>query len=117
MGRRIFQKPIDAHEAYQFLTRFSGRRHKVLGGICIITPEGKEISRVVETTVKFKVLTEAEKRDFIAKGEWKGKSGGYGIQGMAAQFVSFISGSHSNVIGLSVYDSVQLLKGSGYKLY
>lgn len=114
MGRRILQKPIDENEAYQFLSLMSGRRHKVLGGICLITPKGKEITRTCETIVKFKVLSEEEKQNYVASGEWDGKAGGYGIQGQAAQFVSFISGSYSNIVGLSVYDTMAMLKGNGF---
>jgi septum formation protein len=114
LGRTILQKPIDANQSYDFLTKMSGRRHRVLGGICLITPDDKEIMRMVETTVKFKSLSHDEKTTFIDSGEWEGKSGGYGIQGHAARFVSFMRGSHSNVIGLSVYDTVAMLNGNGF---
>lgn len=114
MGRRILQKPIDSAEEYKFLTLMSGRRHTVMTGHCLITPEGKEISKVVETTVKYKNMSETEKQDYIASGEWKGKSGGYGISGKASHYISFISGSYTSVIGLSIYDTVQMLKGNGY---
>jgi len=66
--------------------------------------------------VKFKVMSEDEKQAHIASGEWEGKSGGYGIQGNAARYISFISGSYTNVIGLSIFDTMQLLKGNGYKI-
>ncbi len=116
MGRRILQKPVDAAEEYKFLTLMSGRRHKVMTGHCLITPEGKEISRVCETIVKFKNMSEDEKQSYIASHEWESKAGGYGIQGQAAQYISFISGSHSSVIGLSIFDTVQMLKGNDFKI-
>lgn len=116
MGRRILQKPADEQEAYQFLTLMSGRRHKVIGGICLITPDGKEVSRIVETTVKFKNLTEQEKQAYLDSNEWDGKAGGYAIQGLAAQFIPFISGSYTNIVGLSIYDTVNMLRGNGFQL-
>ena len=114
MGRTILQKPEDAKQAYQFLTKMSGRRHKVLGGICLITPEGKEITRTVETIVKFKNLTDQEKKFYVDSNEWDGKAGGYAIQGLASQFIPFISGSYSNIVGLSIYDTMNMLRGNGY---
>ena len=114
LGRSILQKPSDEAEAYQFLTRMSGRRHKVIGGICLITPDAKIITRVVETIVKFKTLSEDDKQYYIASKEWEGKAGGYAIQGLAAQFIPFISGSYSNIVGLSIYDTLNILKGNGF---
>ncbi len=116
MGRRILQKPVNSDEAYQFLSLMSGRRHKVIGSICLTTPEGKEVTRVVETIVRFKNLTEEEKQFYIDSKEWEGKAGGYAIQGLAAQFIPFISGSYSNVVGLSIYYTLNMLKGNGFKV-
>ena len=116
MGRRILQKPENADESYKFLSLMSGRRHKVMGGICLITPSGKEIVLVCETTVKFKTLSETEKQAYVASGEWDGKAGGYGIQGLASTFIPFISGSYSNIVGLSIYDTIQMLNGNGFAL-
>ena len=92
----------------------SGRRHKVMGGICLITPSGKEIIRVCETIVKFKPLSETEKQTYVASNEWDGKAGGYAIQGLASAFVPFISGSYSNIVGLNIYDTIQMLNGNGF---
>ena len=114
LGRRILQKPADDAESLQFLNLMSGRRHKVIGGICLITPQGHEITRVCETVVQFKVLSDKEKRDYVASKEWEGKAGGYGIQGKAAAFIPFLSGSYSNVVGLSLYDTMQILEGNGF---
>lgn len=115
MGRRILQKPEDRGEAYDFLSLMSGRRHKVTGGICLITPGGHEHTRLCETIVKFKPLTESEKQHYIDGKEWEGKAGGYAIQGSAAAFIPFISGSYSNIVGLSIYDTLALLNGNGFE--
>lgn len=116
MGRRILQKPEDEAEAYKFLSMMSGRRHKVIGGICLRTPEGKTIKRVIETVVKFKSLSEEEKQFYVASKEWEGKAGGYAVQGLASQFIPFISGSYSNIVGLSIFDTMAMLKGNGFKV-
>lgn len=116
MGRRILQKPVDADEAYKFMTMMSGRRHKVLGGICLRTPDGKYLTRICETVVKFKNMSEEEKRHYVKSKEWEGKAGGYGIQGLAATYIPFISGSYSNIVGLSIYDTIHMLNGNGYAL-
>jgi len=114
LGRRILQKPADSVEALQFLDILSGRRHKVIGGICLITPDEKEITRVCETVVQFKVLSDKEKQDYVKSNEWQGKAGGYGIQGKAAAFIPFLSGSYSNIVGLSLYDTMHMLEGNGF---
>lgn len=114
MGRRVLQKPEGEVEAYKFLSMMSGRRHTVMGGICLITPTGGEIIRVCETSVKFKVLSESEKKNYVTSMEWDGKAGGYGIQGLASTFIPFISGSYSNIVGLSIYDTIQMLNGNGF---
>ena len=91
----------------------SGRRHTVFGGICLITPDGRAVSRVVRTAVVFARLTDAQKRGYLDGGEWRGKAGGYAIQGKAAVFVRQIMGSYSNVVGLSLYETANLLNGNG----
>ena len=116
MGTRILQKPVDADESYKFLSLMSGRRHTVMGGICLRTPSGKIITRICETKVKFKSLSEDEKRTYVESNEWDGKAGGYAIQGRAAAFIPFISGSYSNIVGLSLHDTVQMLAGNGFRL-
>ncbi len=115
LGRRILEKPADEAEARAFLKQLSGRRHNVYGGICVIAPDGREASRVCTTKVQFKRLTPSEIDSYIRSGEWEGKAGGYGIQGRAGAFVKFLSGSYSNVVGLSLYDTVNLLSGLGYQ--
>lgn len=114
-GRRILEKPEGEDEAAKFLKLLSGRRHRVFGGIALIAPGGRMTVRVAETVVQFKKLNGREIDAYVASGEWKGKAGGYGIQGPAEAFVKFLRGSYSNVVGLSLYDTMQMLNGSGYK--
>jgi septum formation protein len=110
-GRRILPKAEDEATARNCLDLISGRRHRVLGAIAIATPEGRVASRLVETAVAFKRLSAEEMEFYLASGEWRGKAGGYAIQGLAAAYVRFLSGSYSNVVGLSLYDARQLLVG------
>ena len=113
-GRHILPKAETEEDAALCLELLSGRRHHVFGGIAITTPQGKTISRVVDTMVQFKALTAAEKARYIASREWDGKAGGYAIQGLAAGFIKGIRGSYSNIVGLSLYDSLQMLNGLGF---
>lgn len=114
VGRRILEKAGNEEEERRFLALLSGRRHRVISGITVIAPDGKEQTRSVETIVQFKRLTKQEIEDYIASDEWKGKAGGYGIQGYADSFVKFMRGSYSNVVGLPLYDTMRMLEGSGY---
>jgi septum formation protein len=109
-GRRILPKAETAEEARSCLALLSGRRHRVLGGVAVGAPQGPVRARLVETVVRFKRLEPAEVDDYIDSDEWRGKAGGYAIQGRAARFVSFLSGSYSNVVGLPLYETVGLLK-------
>ena len=113
-GARILGKPKDERDALAMLQLLSGRRHRVVGGQALITPSGKICSRVSETIVQFKKLDITEIDHFIASNEWDGKAGSYGIQGLAAGFVKFIAGSYSNIVGLDIYQTRQLLSGNGY---
>ena len=114
-GRRILGKPGDEAAARRFLNLLSGRRHRVHGGVVAIGPEGRVAARVVVSQVGFKRLTDAESAAYVATGEWRGKAGGYAIQGRAAEFVSWMSGSYSNVVGLPLYETAHLLFGLGYR--
>jgi len=109
-GRRILPKAETADEARACLALLSGRRHRVLGGVAIGAADGMVRTRLVETVVRFKRLEPAEVDDYIASDEWRGKAGGYAIQGRAARFVDFLSGSYSNVVGLPLFETVSLLK-------
>ena len=113
-GRRILPKAEDRATARKCLTLLSGRRHRVLGGIAVVAADGKLATRLVESTVIFKRLSGAEIDAYLTSGEWHGKAGGYAIQGRAASYIRFVSGSYSNVVGLSLYDVHQLLTGLGW---
>jgi len=111
-GRRILPKTEVEAEARDCLARLSGRRHRVLGGVAVAAPDGRVRSRLVETIVRFKRLEAAEIDAYLASGEWQGKAGGYAVQGRAAAFVAFLSGSYSNVVGLPLFETVTLLEAS-----
>jgi len=109
-SRRILPKAETEAEARACLGRLSGRRHRVMGAVAVGFPDGTVRTRLVETVVRFKRLEAAEVDDYLKSGEWRGKAGGYAIQGRAARFVDFISGSYSNVVGLPLFETVKLLK-------
>jgi septum formation protein len=113
-GTRILPKAEDEASARRCLELISGRRHRVFGGIALITPDGRALSRLAESTVIFKRLSTAEIAAYLASGEWRGKAGGYAIQGKAAAYIRFISGSYSNIVGLSLHDTQQVLTGLGW---
>lgn len=115
MGRRILGKPGDEREARAFLNHLSGRRHRVIGGVAVVDPEGRLHSRIVTSVVGFRRLTDADVASYLAGGEWRDKAGGYAIQGRAAVFVAFISGSYSNIVGLPLFETARLLAGVGYR--
>jgi septum formation protein len=114
-GRRILPKTEDEASAQACLELLSGRRHRVHGGIAVATPDGRLVSRRVDSQVAFKRLSEAELRAYLRSGEWQGKAGGYAIQGRAAALIRWINGSYSNVVGLPLFETVQLLAGRGYR--
>ena len=111
-GRRILPKAETIDEARTCLGLLSGRRHRVLGGLAVAGPDARMKSRLVETIVRFKRLETAEIDAYLESGEWRGKAGGYAIQGRAAAFVAFLSGSYSNVVGLPLFETEQLLKAA-----
>ncbi len=114
VGRRILPKAEDEATARRCLEMLSGRRHRVHGGLCVIAPGGRAVSRLVTTSVAFKRLDAGEIAAYLARGEWHGKAGGYAIQGLAAAFVRQIIGSYSNVVGLPLHETYQVLRGLGY---
>ena len=112
-GRRILGKAETEEEARHCLSLLSGRRHRVHGGVTVIDPAGRAVSRMVRTAVAFKRLSADEMAAYLDGGEWRGKAGGYAIQGRAAVFVRFVNGSYSNVVGLPVHETYQMLVGLG----
>ena len=114
-GRRILDKAEDIGYARLCLETLSGRRHHVYGGIALITPDGRMIKNCIDTLVQFKRLTSKDIETYLESGEWEGKAGGYAIQGMAESYIKYIRGSYSNVVGLSLYDTMKILDGAGYK--
>jgi septum formation protein len=115
-GRRILPKADTRGSADDCLRLLSGRRHRVIGGLCVITSAGKKTVRLVTSQVVFKRLSASERSAYLASNEWQGKAGGYAIQGRAASFVAWISGSYSNVVGLPLYETYSILAGLGYRI-
>lgn len=116
LGRRILGKPADAAEAAQFLFALSGRRHRVVTAVAV--RRGAQLwERDVVTQVKMKRLSDAEVNAYLASDDWRGKAGGYAIQGPAGAFVPWISGSFSAVVGLPLAETANLLVAAGYPLY
>lgn len=113
VGRRILEKPADEADLRRMLGLLSGRRHHVWSGVCVVGPDGKVRVRVVDTVVAFKALSAAEIDWYVESGEGMGKAGGYAIQGRAESFVRFLSGSHSNVVGLPLFETRSLLSAAG----
>ena len=112
-GRRILGKPVDATEAAEFLLLLSGRRHRVTTSVCL-SIDGAIRQKTVETRVKMKRLSDAEISAYIRSGEWRGKAGGYAIQGIGAAFIPWMSGSYTAVVGLPLTETAGLLTGAGY---
>ena len=112
-GRRILPKTENEASAQACLELLSGRRHRVHGAITVAGPDGRLVSRRVDSQVSFKRLSEAEIGAYLRTGEWQGKAGGYAIQGLAARFVREIVGSYSNIVGLALFETSQLLIGRG----
>ncbi len=116
VGARILPKAEDEATARACLTLLSGRRHRVFSGIAVITPDGTLREALSETIVRFKRLTRQEIDTYLAGGEWHGKAGGYAIQGSAEGFCTWLSGSHSGVVGLPLYETRRLLLSAGMTL-
>jgi septum formation protein len=114
-GSRILPKTTSAAAAEKYLRLLSGRRHRVFTGVAVRAPDGKRASRAVTSIVGFARLDQRQIADYLASGEWAQKAGGYAIQGRAAGFIDFLSGSYSNVVGLPLYETANLLRGLGYQ--
>ena len=117
VGRRILPKCEIHDEAEDCLSLLSGRAHRVYTGLTLITQLGGQRSRLVETRVRFKRLSRAEMNAYLASGEWRGKAGGYAIQGLAGAFVVRLVGSYSSVVGLPLAEAANLLLGEGYPVH
>ncbi len=116
VGRRILPKAEEEATARKCLELMSGRRHRVFSAIALLSPDGKLRERISETQVRFKPLSAEEIRAYLASGEWHGKAGGYAIQGNAEGLIAWISGSHSGVVGLPLFETRALLKSAGFSI-
>ncbi|MCQ8240577.1 Maf family protein [Rhizosaccharibacter radicis] len=114
LGRRILPKADDTTTARHCLELLSGRRHTVITAVVLHAPDGGRSERLVESVVAFNRMTVDQIDALLAGGDWSGKAGGYAIQGHAAAHIRFLSGSHSNVVGLPLFETAQLLRGRGW---
>ena len=117
VGRRILPKCEIISEAAQSLRLLSGRAHRVHTGVCLITPKGRTRQKLVETRLRLKRLSANEIEAYLGSGEWRGKAGGYALQGLAGAFAQKLVGSYSAVAGLPLYETMSLLTGEGYPAY
>jgi len=117
VGSRILGKPEVVEQAVASLELLSGRAHKVMTGLCVISPDDRMRVRIVETRLRFKRLSRTELEAYIASREWRGKAGGYAIQGLAGCFVQKVIGSYTNVVGLPLTETVGMLAAEGYSLH
>ncbi|MDE2404191.1 MAG: septum formation protein Maf [Sphingomonadales bacterium] len=115
-GLRILPKAEDEATARRCLELLTGRRHKVLSAVALLSPDGTLRERLSETIVRFKPLSAQEIADYLAGGEWHGKAGGYAIQGHAEALIAWIGGSHSGVVGLPLYETRALLRAAGFAI-
>jgi septum formation protein len=115
-GRRILPKAEHAEQVRSCLALLSGRRHRVLTAVVLTGPDGRSTERLVESVVTFNRLTGDQMERYVAIGEGEGKAGGYAINGHAASFVRALSGSHSAVVGLPLFETAQLLRGHGWQV-
>ena len=113
-GQRILPKAETAEEARRCLQLLSGRSHRVYGGICLYLPDGGWRTKLSVSRVKFRPLGFADKHAYLQSGEWRGKAGGYAIQGRAGLYVRQIIGSYSNIVGLDMHKVAGLLLGAGF---
>jgi septum formation protein len=117
VGRRCLPKAERIEEAAACLRLISGRSHRVYTALALVTHGGQLRQRLVETRVRFKRLSREDMESYLASGEWRGKAGGYAIQGLAAGFVIKVVGSYTNVVGLPLYETMGLLLGEGYPIH
>ncbi len=117
VGRRIMPKADTLEDAAACLRLLSGRNHRVYTGICLVTPKEAFRQRLVETRVRFKRLSNEDLEAYLASGEWRGKAGGYAVQGLAGTFVVKMVGSYTNVVGLPLYETIALIGGEGFDIH
>ncbi len=117
LGRRILPKAETYQQAADCLALLSGRSHWVYSAVCLMGPDGKLSTRCSETKVRFKRFSREDRESYLKSEEWRGKAGGYAIQGRAEAFVRYLAGSHSGVVGLPLYETVLLLQGAGFPVY
>jgi septum formation protein len=114
VGRRVVGQPELVEEAAAGLQLLSGRSHRVYTAICLIRADGQSRAAVVETRVRFRRLGRDDIESYLGSGEWRGKAGGYAIQGIAGSFVRKMTGSYTNIVGLPLTETVSMLQGEGY---
>jgi septum formation protein len=115
VGRRILPKAETVEQARSCLALLSGRNHRVATGVCVVAPSGEVASRVSVTRVAFKRLSDEEIARHVGSGEWRGKAGGYAVQGLAGGWVTSVVGSYTGVVGLPLHETLNLLGGLGFK--
>jgi len=115
-GRRILPKAATDEEVRRCLEMLSGRSHQVLTAVALHLPDGRILSRTTTTRVAFARLSHQEIHAYVASGEGLDKAGGYAVQGQAEKFIRQINGSYSNIVGLPLFHTLQLLRGSGYSV-
>ena len=117
VGRRVLPKAELTEQALACLSLLSGRGHRVFTGVAVVDPQGRLRSKVIETRIRFKRLSRREIDEYVASGEWRGKAGGYAIQGLAGSFVVKLVGSYPSVVGLPLAETVSLLSSAGYPVH
>ena len=117
LGRRVLPKAETPEDARDCLRLLSGRSHWVYSAVAVVSPSGSVSTRCSETKVRFKRLSREDMDTYVSSEEWRGKAGGYAIQGRAAAFVRYLAGSHSAVVGLPLHETLSLLEGAGYPVH
>ncbi len=117
VGRQILPKAESEDVALDCLRLLSGRAHKVFTGVCLVTPKGSLRQVLVESRVRFDRLSRRQMDAYISSGEWRGKAGGYAIQGLAGSFIVKMVGSYSNIVGLPLHETQTLLEGENFPVY
>lgn len=117
VGRRVIGKPADRAEAEKIIRLLSGRAHRIYSAVCVRAPDGRIATRVQTSRMVVKRLSDVEIQSYLDTKDWDGVSGAYRLQGHFARYFSSIQGSPSGIIGLPLYDVLQMLNGLGYNGY